>query len=85
MDRMLESSTDFINNVDLDNAVYEGRGLEMLEQFDKQGMDAIFGNKTKGALPIGELYDNLNSLNATPAQPVKIKNSIGSKENKKYF
>jgi hypothetical protein len=85
MDRMLESSTDFINNVDLDNAVYEGRGLEMLEQFDKQGMDAIFGNKTKGALPIGELYDNLNNLNATPAQPVKIKCSIDSKENKKYF
>lgn len=43
MDRMLEASTDFINSVDLDNAVYEERGLKMLEEFERKGMDTIFG------------------------------------------
>lgn len=88
MDRMLESSTDFINNVDLDNAVYEGRGLEMLEQFDKQGLDAIFGQKSLTAT--NDLYNNLNTLNslkATSPQPVKITpdSNNNSKDNKKYF
>lgn len=84
MERMLEASTDFINSVDLDNAVYEERGMQMLEEFDKKGMDAIFGGKkTESTLPQSNVSTLQNFSNPTP---VKISNdSSNTGEKKKYF
>ena len=83
MDRMLEASTDFISSVDLDNAVYEERGVQMLEEFDQKGMDAIFGNKKNGALPEGN-YNSLNNF-AVPIPQIKQVNGSGNEQKKKYF
>jgi hypothetical protein len=85
MERMLEASSDFISSVDLDNAVYEERGLQMLEQFEQKGMDAIFGNKT--ALPQGNNYNNLGNFSKTPVPVTYTKESGSEKsgEKKKYF
>jgi len=84
MERMLDASTDFINSVDLDNAVYEERGVQMLEDFDKRGMDAIFGNKQQTALPQGSTYTALGNF-STPT-PMNAKNNSGNaEEKKKYF
>lgn len=83
MERMLNASTDFINSVDLDNAVYEERGVQMLEEFDKKGMDVLFGSKKEQhSLPEGTVYNNFNNF-STP-QPVELK-SESSGEKKKYF
>lgn len=84
MERMLEASTDFINSVDLDNAVYEERGMQMLEDFDKKGMDAIFGQKNQSALPQGTVYNNLNNF-STPTPQAANKSSENTGEKKKYF
>lgn len=52
MDRMLEVSTNFITGVDLDDEVYAERGLKMLEEFDNESIDKLFGGKdAKKALP----------------------------------
>lgn len=90
MERMLEASTDFINSVDLDNAVYEERGMQMLEEFEQRGMDAIFGTKhgqPNTALPQGSSYNVLNTIN-TPT-PQVLKNNSNSSNNSessgKYF
>jgi hypothetical protein len=84
MDRMLEVSSEFISSVDLDNAIYEDRGMKMLEEFEQKGMDVIFGQKSLTAT--NDLYNNLNSLNATAPKPVKIAaDNNNSKDNKKYF
>lgn len=86
MERMLEASTDFINSVDLDNAVYEERGMQMLEEFDKKGMDAIFGDKKEQtSLPTGAVYNNLNNFSSPQPQVLKSNNSENSSEKKKYF
>jgi hypothetical protein len=84
MDRMLEASTDFISSVDLDNAVYEERGLKMLEEIENKGMDAIFGKKDAQALPQGNVYNTLNNFTQ---EPIKISNGSKSESgsNKKYF
>jgi hypothetical protein len=84
MERMLEASTDFINSVDLDNAVYEERGMQMLEDFDKKGMDAIFGSKSQSSLPQGTVYNNLNNFSTPTPQPINH-SSENSGEKKKYF
>lgn len=84
MERMLEASTSFINSVDLDNAVYEERGLQMLEDFDKRGMDAIFGSKKEqNELPAGTIYNNLNNF-IPISQNARVNNEV-SGEKKKYF
>lgn len=84
MERMLEASTSFINSVDLDNAVYEERGVKMLEDFDKKGMDAIFGSKKEQtSLPAGTVYNTLNSF--IPMTQNAPNNSDASGEKKKYF
>ncbi|MBN1416975.1 MAG: hypothetical protein JW973_17900 [Bacteroidales bacterium] len=38
MDRFIEISADFINSIDLQNGVYEQRGIELLEKMEKQGI-----------------------------------------------
>jgi hypothetical protein len=38
MDRFIEISADFINSIDLQNGVYQQRGLELLEKMEKQGI-----------------------------------------------
>ncbi len=45
MERMLDTTTEFINSVDLENAVYEERGLKFLEEVDQKGIEAVFGNR----------------------------------------
>ena len=85
MERMLEASTDFINSVELDNAVYEESGMQMLEEFDKKGMEAVFGQKsqegTVAVLPQPMAYHNLNINTPTP-EAAKNDNSTGKN---KYF
>jgi len=85
MDRMLEASTDFINSVDLENALYEENGMKMLEEFDKRGMETIFGAKKQAALNTGtENYAILNKYSAEPVEITK-KSENNSSEKKKYF
>lgn len=79
MDRMLDASTEFINSVDLDNAVYEERGVKMLEEFDKRGMDAIFGSTPQPVLNQGVSYVDLNKSGAV-TMPAENSNSKS-----KYF
>lgn len=87
MDRMLEASTDFINSVDLDNALYEEQGMKILEEFDKKGLETIFGASNKPALNAGSTYNSLTNFSATPTIAIDAKkNSNGSENsNNKYF
>ena len=48
MERFIELSANFIESVDLQNGVYEQRGLELLEKIDKEGTSLfISGNNYK--------------------------------------
>lgn len=85
MERMLEESTSFIDGIDLDNAIFEDKGLAMFEEFERRGAEAIFGKKN---LNVGNSYENLNSF--TPNQysqqsmPAPTSNS-SEPGKKKYF
>jgi hypothetical protein len=46
MQRMMDASTDFIKSVDLEDASYADDGLKLLEEFQKKGLDSIFGTGT---------------------------------------
>lgn len=85
MERMLEASSEFINSVDLDNAIFEERGMKMLEEFDKKGLDTIFGETpAQKSLNAGSVYENLDKLSGT-AEPEKLKSITKQGEKSKKF
>jgi len=44
MERFMEMSTSFINNIDLKNGIYEEEGYAMLEEWEKSGFDIMMGD-----------------------------------------
>jgi phage shock protein A len=44
MERFMELSSNFMDSIDLQNGVYEEKGLEMLEQWEKEGMSLLLGD-----------------------------------------
>jgi phage shock protein A len=86
MERMLEASTDFINSVDLDNAIFEERGMKMLEEFDRKGLDTIFGDSSnQKSLNTGSVYANLDKLaGSVQADKVEAVKNV-DKKTSKYF
>lgn len=86
MDRMLEESTQFISEVDIDDEVYAERGLKMLEKFDQNGIDAIFGNKptqnTSQQALSGNVPNYLDVNQISKPVPTPLNNTT---DKKKYF
>jgi predicted nucleic acid-binding Zn-ribbon protein len=45
MERFMELSTDFMNSIDLQNGVFEEKGMQMLEQYEKQSTLLLLGGQ----------------------------------------
>lgn len=45
MERFMELSSNFMDSIDLQNGVYEEKGLEMLEKWEKEGMSFLLGDE----------------------------------------
>lgn len=87
MDRMLETSNSFINSVDLENGIYEEQGMKILEEFDRKGLETIFGTANKNALNAGSTYNNLNVFGEQPTvlSATEKKTDTNADSKKKYF
>jgi hypothetical protein len=44
MERFIELSGSFIDSIDLQNAAYEQKGIEMLEEMEKKGVSFLLGD-----------------------------------------
>ena len=60
MERMMEASMSFISTADLENGVYEDKGLKILEEFDQKGMEALFSINGK-SLPEHSTYEPITA------------------------
>jgi len=88
MDRMLEQSTDFITKVDLEDDMFAEKGLKMLEQFDNDSIDRLFGTKPAAALPGTQPnYLDANQIQKSQPTPVNYNNTNNNNgsDKKKYF
>lgn len=83
MERMLDATTDFINTVDLENAVFEDRGMQFLEELDKKGMETILG-KVKTLPESNTNYLN-NSISNQNNYEILNKGTQDSTKENKYF
>lgn len=83
MERMLEATTDFINTVDLENAVFEDRGMKFLEELDKKGMETMLG-KVKTLPEANTNYLNNSTVKGKEYEILNKNNQDSGKKNK-YF
>lgn len=47
MERFMELSSDFMNSIDLQQGIFEEKGLKMLEEYEKQSTLLLLGGETK--------------------------------------
>lgn len=71
MERFMEVSQGFMDGIDLQNGVFEEKGLEMLEKWEKDADSLILGDD-KGTI-LKDSYDDSNVLNVDSI-PTKGKN-----------
>lgn len=88
MDKMLEDSMEFISCVETDDEIYAERGMKLLEKFDQDGIDAIFGKKAaevpKAVTQGTSNYVDLSKLQTPTPMPIK-KSDDESGKTGKYF
>ena len=83
MEQMMDASMDFISSVDLENAAYEDRGLQMLEEFENKGLDTIFGNiDFDAAAKSGISFGSFKSLAEKPTQISEVRKEVAASSNK---
>ena len=51
MERFIEVSGSFIDNIDLQNGIFEQEGLEILEKMEKEGMSFLLDNDKLPEIP----------------------------------
>ena len=67
MERFMEVSSTFINSIDLQNAVFADKGLQMLDDWEKESKLLIDSGKIKaGELDLSELQKEKVKLDASP-------------------
>ena len=52
MERFMEVSSTFIESIDLQNGVYEQKGMELLEKMEKEGISLLLNNPEPEKIPV---------------------------------
>ena len=71
MEQFMEMSENFMQSVDLQNGIFEEKGLEMLEKWEKEGVSKILGDEKATLLLQAEDESNILDLNAPIKEPVR--------------
>ncbi len=68
MERYMEMSASFMDSIDLQNATFEEKGMQMLEQWEKESTSFLLGDEKNNLLeaPEDDIYLDLNQPTAEP-------------------
>jgi len=84
MERFMEISSTFIDSIDIQNGVYEQKGLELLEKMEKEGISFIFDDKTKKLSKPSEADFDIKDLNDTSLKMKQGKTNDNKDEGNNY-
>lgn len=76
MERFMEMSSDFMNSIDLQNGIFEEKGMQMLEQYEKQSTLLLLGGK--------EQAEDILDLNM-PEKEVQLRTKSGESDYENLF
>lgn len=71
MERFMDMSANFMDSVDLQNGVFEEKGLKMLEDWEKNGVSKILGEEKDNLLMEARDEENILDLNQPIRKPEK--------------
>ncbi len=69
MERFMELSANFMESIDLQNGVYEEKGLEMLDQWEKEGISFLLGDQKQVLIAEGNNPNKYIDLDAPVNRP----------------
>lgn len=64
MERFMELSANFMESIDLQNGVYEEKGLDMLEKWEKEGISFLLGDEKQNLIAAGNNPNKYIDLDA---------------------
>lgn len=71
MEQFMEMSEDFMNSIDLQNGVFEEKGLALLEKWEQDSDSLLLGHEKDGLLLEAADEDNILDLNQPIQKPIK--------------
>ena len=72
MERFMEMSEDFMSSVDLQNGIFEDKGLEMLKKWEQESTSLILGESKEDLISQAENDSDILDLNEPIRQPEKL-------------
>lgn len=75
MERFMEMSEDFMSSIDLQNGIFEEKGMEMLEKWEKESTSLLLGEAKTDILTKAEDDNEVLDLNAPIAEKVSTNRS----------
>ncbi len=69
MERFMDMSKNIMDSIDLQNGVFEEEGLQMLEQWEKEGVSRLLGNDKDKLVAMAKNEQSVLDLNETHAIP----------------
>jgi len=72
MERFMEMSEGFMNSIDLQNGIYEEKGLQMLEQWEAESDSLLLGAAKEDLIKLAENDEAVLDLNAPIRQAEKV-------------
>lgn len=85
MERFMEMSSNFMDSVDLQNGVFEEKGLAMLEQWEKEGTSLILGEEKETLLLKANNDEEVLDLDEPIPQKEKIRESNHRNQYDSFF
>ena len=71
MERFMEMSEDFMNSIDLQNGIFEEKGMQMLEEWEKKSTSLLLGAEKEDLILKANNDEDILDLNAPIQEPIK--------------
>ena len=71
MERFMEMSESFMSSIDLQNGIFEEKGMQMLEKWEKESTSLLLGTEKESIILKAETDNDVLDLNQPIAEPVK--------------
>jgi len=72
MERFMELSEDFMNSIDLQNGIYEEKGMKMLEKWEKESTSLLLGGEKQQIILDAENEEDTLDLTSPVKEKVKL-------------
>ncbi len=81
MEQFMEMSEDFMQSIDLQNGIYEEKGMEMLEKWEKKSTSLLLGGSKEELILQANDDNDILDLDSPVAQPQRASNEGNQYDN----